>query len=85
MFLETIGQSHHLDKFQDFPLTDVLLMDKTDLVDILQVNAGGASKNNNNVSAEQRAARQLLMSEVRTILEEIQRVKYLPCRTDDII
>ena len=85
MFLETIGQSHHLNKFQDFPLADVLLMDKTDLLDILQVNAGGASKNNNNVSAEQRAARQLMMSEVRTILEEIQRVKNLPCRTDDSI
>ena len=84
-FLQAISLSHHLDKLQDFPLADVLLMDKTDLLDILQVNAGGASKNNNNASAEQRAARQLLMSEVRTILEEIQRVKYLPCRTDDII
>ena len=64
--------------------TTVLLMEKADLIDLFQVNQLAPRGNDKATTPEQRnelrTARLLLLTEVRAISEEIQRVRKLTYR-----
>jgi hypothetical protein len=85
-FLQAIDQSQHLEKFQGFDLEAVLLMEKADLIDLFQVNQLAPRNGGNDKTTtpeqrnEQRTARLLLLTEIRAIYEEIQRVRKLTYR-----
>jgi hypothetical protein len=79
-FLAGVGQSHHLDKFVGFDLEAVLLMDKSDLVDLFHTSAQ-LTRRGDESAPEERTARLLLLTEIRIIYEEIQRVKKLHVRS----
>lgn len=81
-FLTGIGQQHHINSFEGFDLDAVLLMEKADLEDLLSANDPATYSAGGNSQAEQRTGRLVLLTEIRTMHEEILRVQKLRYREE---
>ena len=75
-FLEIIGCSRHLPRFEGCNLADVMVMDKNDLIDLFGIEKNGSVI----VSPAEKLVRQKLLADVRFIATEIKKIKLLPLR-----